>query len=129
MDLRKLLLLACVVLWPASGWATLTAESYLRLEYEVRQLTLEGMEQRIALLQAGASLDDEERLDSRIRTSIDEVYRRYGTTPGAHAAFGNRETAAIGAWLDQNFSWKYRFQWLNSRFEALSQQIRALRGE
>ncbi|RFA30104.1 hypothetical protein CAI21_07845 [Alkalilimnicola ehrlichii] len=126
---KRILLTLLLLLSPVLGWGSLTPETFLQLEVEVRELTLAGMERRIELLANQATRVEDTSLDNRTRRTIDAVYAEYGTSAGEHAAYGRQNSQAIEAWLDDNPSWKFRLLYLDNQFETLSERMQAIRGE
>lgn len=103
-------------------------DMYVYVEVSVREATIEGMRQRLALLQrSDYSIDADNAIDTQTRVRVADVYAQFGTTASAHVAYGTRNAALIGAWLDQNPTWKSRQATLNSQFRSLSDQLSASR--
>ncbi|MGR9116090.1 MAG: hypothetical protein ACU85E_10010 [Gammaproteobacteria bacterium] len=118
-----------VTLMTGNAWAdTLTPETFVRLNSEARQLTLDGMEIRIGLLQNGATQEEQMAAAEQTQQSVEALFMSYGTTGSAHAAFGTYHQAAIEAWLEANPIWKQKETELNERFQTLSDQINGLLG-
>lgn len=103
-------------------------DMYVYIEVSAREATLEGMRQRLALLQSsGYSVEADNAIDSQTRLRITDVYVQFDTTPGAHAAYGTRHGALIQAWLEEHPDWKNRYATLDSQFRSLSSQLSASR--
>ncbi len=103
-------------------------DTYVYVEVSVREATLEGMRQRLALLQrSDYTLEVDNAVDAQTRVRIADVYAQFKTTAGAHVAYGTQHAQAIEAWLDQNPTWRSRFATFNSQFRSLSDQLSASR--
>lgn len=103
-------------------------DTYVYVEVSVREATIEGMRQRLALLQgSGYTVAADDAIDAQTRVRVADVYTRFGTTAGAHVAYGTRHARLIDAWLNENPTWKSRYATLDSQFRALSDQLNASR--
>lgn len=112
-----------------NAWAdALTPETFVRLNSEARQLTLDGMEIRIGLLQNGATKEEQMAAAEQTQQTVEALFMSYGTTGSAHAAFGTYNQEAIEAWLEANPIWKQKEAELNEHFQTLSNQINGLLG-
>jgi hypothetical protein len=105
-------------------------DMYVYVEVSVREATIDGMRQRLTLLQSPQyTLEADAAVDQLTRVRIADVYAQFGTTPGAHVAYGTRNAARIEQWLDENPTWKGRYATLDSQFRSLSNQLSASRRE
>lgn len=112
-----------------NAWAdALTPETYIRSDSEARKLTLDGMEKRIALLQKGATQEEQMAAAEQTNQAVEALFKSYGTTGSVHAAFGTYNLEQINAWLEANPDWKQNEADLNQRFQSLSKQIDGLLG-
>ncbi|MGH8177226.1 MAG: hypothetical protein ACREV5_13280 [Steroidobacter sp.] len=103
-------------------------DMYVYIDVSAREITLEGMRQRLALLQSSEySAETDDAIDSQTRLQIADVYVQFATTPAAHAAYGTRQGERIEAWLNENPDWKNRYATLDSQFRSLSDQLSASR--
>lgn len=103
-------------------------DMYVYVDVSVREVTLEGMRQRLSLLQSSDySAESDAALDAQTRVQIADVYLQFGTTAGGHAAYGTRNRAQIEEWLEANPEWKDRYATLATQFRALSDQLSASR--
>lgn len=121
----------CLWLWCLVAWAEIDGpDMYVYVEVSIREATIEGMRQRLALLQSPQfTLDADNALDNQTRVRIADVYAQFGTTAGAHLAYGTRNARLIDQWLDENPTWKSRYATLDSQFRSLSNQLSASRQE
>jgi hypothetical protein len=103
-------------------------DMYVYVEVSVREATIDGMRQRLALLQSDtytAEVDDE--LDTQVRLRVADAYALFGTTASAHAQYGTNQAAAIEEWLNANVQWRNKLTALQSQFSSLSNQLSAAR--
>jgi hypothetical protein len=99
-------------------------DTYVYVEVSVREATLEGMRQRLALLQSPRYTPEQDgALDAQTRLRIADIYASFNTTASAHVAYGTRNAALIAAWLEQNPTWRSRRATLDSQFRSLSEQL------
>lgn len=103
-------------------------DMYVYIDVSVREITVEGMRQRLALLQStGYSTEADNAIDTNTRVQVADVYAQFGTTPGAHVAYGTRKAELVKVWLEENPDWKNRYATIESNFRSLSSQLSALR--
>lgn len=103
-------------------------DMFVYVEVSVREITLEGMRQRLALLNSsGYTVEADNAVDAGTRVRIADIYAQFRTTAGAHVAYGTKHAQAIEAWLDQNPTWRSRYATLDSQFRSLSDQLSASR--
>lgn len=125
--LQRFILMAALL--AGNAWAdALTPETFVRADSEARKLTNDGMETRIGLLQNGATQEQQMAAAEQTQEAVEALFRSYGTTGPAHAAFGTYNQEAIEAWLEANPIWKQKEAELNERFQTLSNQINGLLG-
>jgi len=106
---------------------SLTPATYIDIEIQVRQLTNDGMSQRLFLLklQNEDSIEDQSDLDIDTLTAITEVFRSNGVTAGSHTAFGTQNAKRIADFLKANPDKQQQLDSIESEFELYSSQIRA----
>lgn len=126
--MKRLIGLTCFLAWSSAHAAELTPRTYTEADVEVREVTMEGMRERFELLSAGATDDELFDAGSQNAALIEEIYSEYGTSGGAHAAYGSRERAAIDAWLAEQPDWQQHYQSLERDFEALRKSLETLQG-
>lgn len=125
--LQRFILIAALL--AGNAWAdALTPETYIRSNSEARKLTLDGMEKRIGLLQKGATQEEQMEAAEQTNQAVETLFKSYGTTGSAHAAFGTYNLEQINAWLEANPDWKQNEDDLDQRFQTLSNQIDGLLG-
>jgi len=125
---NKLLLLLALVSCGATAMAqAMSPTIYVNIELKIRQLTNDGMAQRLFLLrlQDEDSLQHQNDLDFETRTLINAVYRGHGVTAGIHTAFGSQHAQSIASYLNENPEKAERFNIIQSEFELYSSQINA----
>ena len=103
-------------------------DMYVYVEVSVREATIEGMRQRLTLLQrSDYTIEADNVVDVQTRLRIADVYAQFGTTASAHVAYGTRNAALISECLDQNPTLKSRQANLDSQFRSVSDQLSASR--
>lgn len=109
---------------------SLSPQSFVQIDIAVREITLDGMNERILLLSTGsATSKDELALDKAHQQAVADTYRTYGTTANAHTLYGTHNAQAIANWLEQNPEWQAHYDDIAAEFESLSAQLDGLRGE
>lgn len=112
---------------PAALAGDLTPQTYVAVDAEVRELTLSGMAERLALLSSGNSTPQQEAIiDADNRRAISQAYRDNGTTAAAHAAYGTQHADEIAAFLAAHPEWQAHFDVLADEMESLSSQLTTL---
>ena len=106
---------------------SLTPEGYMEIELQIRQITNEGMQQRLFLLQLQNrdSIEDQNELDVETIDLINAVFEQHGVTAGMHAAFGTQNSAAIEGFLINNPEKQQQLDLISAEFQSLSSQISA----
>lgn len=105
----------------------LTPETWVHIDLQARELTIEGMEARLRLLANGQAAQAQAEADQNAR-NIARLYEEHGTDPGAHAHYGSRNAKAIEDWLDAHPAYRSQYHALERRFESLSGQFQSYRG-
>lgn len=106
-------------------------ERYVAVDVTVRELTVEGMRTRLALLRDTADPAQrqhaDEQLDGETQQRIASFYAASGTSASRHAAFGSRFEPLIAQWLDEHPDWRSRTAAVDAEFQSLSSQFSAAR--
>ena len=105
----------------------LTPQDFLQADVEARRLTLDGMSQQIALINAGASAEEINQAVADNQTNVEAIFSSFGTNGAAHSAYGTQSRAEIDAWMTENPEWQETYDSLNTEFDTLSQQLSTLR--
>ena len=126
--LLRFILMAALLIGNAWAVEALTPETFVRSNSEARKLTIDGMEKRVGLLQKGATQEEQIVAAEQTNQAVETLFKSYGTTGSAHAAFGTYNKEQIEAWLEANPEWKQNEANLNQRFQTLSKQIDGLLG-
>lgn len=125
---RRICLAASLFLFASTSAAQpLTPELYVDIEIQIRQLTNDGMQQRLFLLkvQNEDSIEDQGDLDGETVEMINQIFSSNGITASEHAAYGTQNTEAIGLFLNQHVSRQQRLAEISVEFQSLSSQITA----
>jgi hypothetical protein len=132
--LRKQLQVLWVAIWMGMACSSGLADSldgpdmYVYVEVSVREITVEGMRQRLALLQSSDyTKQADEAIDTNTQVLVADIYKQFGTTASSHVAYGTRHAEQVKSWLEENPSWQSRYAALDSQFRSLSNQLSALR--
>ncbi|ODS24342.1 hypothetical protein AB835_04035 [Candidatus Endobugula sertula] len=124
--LRASALTACLCAFSLSQVETLTAADYVAMELEARQITLDGVRDRLALLQANAGLDTQLAGDSDTQQQVDDVFQQYGMTLSSALAWATQHRQAIDDYLAQHPAQQAEYDRIARELETVSTQIQAL---
>ncbi len=109
---------------------SMTPQSFAQIDIAVREITLDGMNERVMLLSSGSVTQEEElALDQAHQQVVTEMYRSYNTTANAHTLYGTRNAQAIANWIEQNPEWQAHYDDIAAEFASTSAQLDGLRGE
>ncbi|GGX65933.1 hypothetical protein [Saccharospirillum salsuginis] len=103
----------------------LTPAHYVKMDIAVRQATLEGVEERLALLGAGVEQDVIQQRDEDTRQTITALYRQYGTTASQAVAWATRHREAIEDWLAEHPGYQSEYHRLARSLDAASNKLQA----
>ncbi|WP_028671754.1 hypothetical protein [Saccharospirillum impatiens] len=103
----------------------LTPAHYVELDIAVRQATLDGVEERLALLRAGVETDVIQQRDADTRQTITALYRQYGTTAPQAVAWATRNREAIEDWLAKNPEYQSEYHRLARLLDATSNELQS----
>ncbi|MCP3670951.1 MAG: hypothetical protein GY814_11065, partial [Gammaproteobacteria bacterium] len=104
----------------------ITAEQYVSMDLQARQLTLEGVRDRLSLLQLNAGLDTQLDQDAEIQQEIEAVYQQHNMTASSAVAWATQNNQAITDWLASNPDQQAEYDRIARELEAVSTQIQAL---
>lgn len=123
----KLLVLLCVFVGlPALAKCNLTIDSYIEIELETRELTVQGMETRLTLLEIESDIETINEEDLRTYNQIQKVYNRYHCTPTEHLVYGAEYEGDVALYFVMHPEPQAKMNQIEDRFEYVSQQIRRL---
>lgn len=121
-----LLLFVGQVAWAASA---LTPQQSVELQIQVSQMTIEGMQNRLSLLQSDASQELQYKSDNETRELISQTYKDFGVTPTQHLKFRSENEQVISEYLSANPVYALQLDQLDRQFEQLSNSISRLTAE
>ncbi len=104
----------------------IAAEDYVAMDLQARQLTLNGVRDRLSLLQLNAGLDTQLDQDADIQQGVETVYQQYGMTASSAIAWATQHSQAITDWLANNPGQQAEYERIARELEAVSTQIQAL---
>jgi len=124
----KLIYVFLLVCTGASAYADLSAQQWVDIDIQTRQLTVDGMAQRAALLARGASLPEQMDADSVVQAKVAEVYQRNNTSPVAFLRWAAANRNAIDEWLMLHPEKSAELADIKQRFDQVGQEIRSRTG-
>lgn len=130
--MKKLLLLGVLLVLHITSnvfAVELTPETFFQADIEARQVTIEGMYDRLDLLSSGtATMQEEMQLNEATEQQVSAVFAKYGTTQNDHLVYAQKNTEALAQFLEINPDYQAAYDSLNDQFEAASDSINALLG-
>ena len=104
----------------------MTPARYVAMDLEVRQATVTGAGERLALVEAGAGPDAQFASDTETQERVVAIYRGYDTTGSQAAAWATRNRQAILDWLAEHPDRQADYDRLERLLEATSARLQAL---
>lgn len=123
----KLFALLCALIgFPTYAQCNLTMESFVEIELETRELTVQGMETRLTLLESNADIATMNVEDLKIYNQIQQVYNRYLCSATQHLEYGAEYEGDVAIHFIMNPEQQSQLVQIEDRFDYVSQKIRAL---
>ena len=104
----------------------ITVADYVAMDLQARQLTLNGVRDRLSLLQLDAGLDAQLDQDAEIQQEIETVYEQHNMTASSAIAWATKNNQAIADWLANNPDHQAEYDRIARELDAVSIQIQAL---
>ena len=104
----------------------ISAADYVAMDLQARQLTLEGVRNRLTLLQLKAGLDAQLDQDAEIQQDIKAIYQQHNMTSANSLAWATKNKQAITDWLANNPEQQAEYDRIARELDAVSVQIQAL---
>ncbi|MBX2809166.1 MAG: hypothetical protein KTR20_11095 [Cellvibrionaceae bacterium] len=99
---------------------------YVAMDLQARQLTLDGVRDRVTLLKLDAGLDAQLDQDAEIQQDIESVYQQHNMTAASSLAWATKNKQAITDWLANNPDQQAEYERIARELDAVSTQIQAL---
>ncbi|MCV2886370.1 hypothetical protein OE749_16870 [Aestuariibacter sp. AA17] len=115
------LLLVWVV--PVSHAASITPNTWLAIDSQVKQLTVEGMQRRYVLLTDSASMGEQAIDDANTQALISQVYLEHGITAAEHVLYYKKNKLAIEQVLAADDALREARAHTESQFNQLLEQF------
>jgi len=105
----------------------MTAERFVAMDLEARDVTLEGVKNRLFVLQqVRGDMPAQMREDNLTQQEVNEVYARYGTTAAKAVAWSTQHAEWIQKWLSQHTEVQEEYERIAKELDKVSDQIQAL---
>lgn len=104
----------------------MTAADYIAMDLQARQITLDGVRDRLALLQLGAGLDTQLESDADTQQQVDAIYQHYGLTSSSAIAWATQHTTVIADGLTDNPDQQAEYDRIARELDTLSDHIQSL---
>jgi hypothetical protein len=110
-----------------SCWGQASVEEFIQADLNARQATIRAMEQRLMMRAGSYDPTVDADLIAQGEQSVAEVFRLYGTTGSAHAAFAQRHAQEIEAWLEAHPDTVTSYEELQARWQSLADALDSAR--
>ena len=126
--MKKTLIIIIVMLFtPLLAYADLSPASYYEIEIRELQLTISGMEERLACMRdQNCTADEALAIDETNQMQIIKLYREYNTTPSKRAAYYTHNSQEVDDYYNKNLKIQSTFNKLTDTYELLSDEINTL---
>ncbi len=104
----------------------LDAQSYIEIDLQARQLTLNGVTARLDLIRQNADMDSQLVQDHETQQMIEAIYAAYGITVSQAVTWAGRNREAIRNWLSAHPEEQAEYDRLAREMDSVSAQIQAL---
>lgn len=104
----------------------ITAADYVAMDLHARQLTVDGVKDRLALLQLGADLDTQLQQDAETQQDVEAAYQQYDMTASSAIAWATQHRQAIIDWLANNADQQSEYDRIAKELDTVSTQIQTL---
>jgi hypothetical protein len=108
------------------AFAGIDPQTYFEIEVKARQMTLAGMDKRLACMKNGCPLAEQYAIDEEYRQKILNMYEEYGTTPSRLSAWYTHHAEETKNYLLTHPRLQLQFDDLDYSFETLSDAINTL---
>lgn len=115
---------------PSARQSGLTVESYCQLTKSLMEFSVQEWEERVSVVTShqGDRAELVSKLDAvtqRRRPQRDEIFSRYGLSPGGDLRYAAEHRAEIESYLEENAEMRESLDTLKARINALIQQFEA----
>ena len=104
----------------------ITAADYIAMDLQARQLTVDGVRDRLSLLQLEAGLDLQLNHDAETQKKIEAIYLQHNMTSSSAIAWATKHSKKIADWLENNPDKQAEYDRIARELDTLSTQIQAL---
>jgi hypothetical protein len=126
MKIKVSSLLVCVFLSSVAFAQEMTVERYVSMELQARQVTLDGVRDRLALLSRGADMSEQLEQDGETQKAIEAIYKDSSMTPAQAIAWATQNKGAIEAWLIEHQEQQAEYDRIARELDEVSRQIQAI---
>jgi len=104
----------------------MTAANYIAMDLQARQITLNGVRDRLTLLQSAASLEKQLASDADTQQQVDVVYQRNGMTSSRAIAWATQHALNIAKQRAKSPEQQAEYDRIASELDTVSTQIQLL---
>lgn len=124
---KVLLWVACVGM-VSNVWA-MSPEKWMDIELNVRQLTVDGMQQRLHQLQQGASISEQLDADAAIQQAVVRIFQSHGITAADHLRWKSSNQRALDAWVVENYDAELRLLDIDRQYRAVAEALSSFKAD
>lgn len=126
MAIKTVLWMICALFSSLSLAQDINAADYVAMDLQARQITLQGVRDRLTLLELGADLPTQLEQDSETQQAVEAVYTLSGTSSGQAIAWATHNPQAIADWLADHPEQQAEYDRIARELDEASTQIQAL---
>jgi len=126
MKMKVLSLLACALFSSVSLAQEMNEKNYVAMDLQARQATLEGVRDRLTLLELSADLSTQFEQDSQTQQAVEAIYTDSGMTSAQAITWATRNQQAIARWLADHPELQTEYDRIARELDEVSTQIQAL---
>ena len=125
--MKKILMTIIAVLLATVAHAELSPATYFEIEIKARELTIAGMQERLACMQdQNCPTGQAAEIDAVSQATISNMYLEHNTTPSRIAAYYTHNSQAVDDYFRYNIELQVTMNQLTATFESVSDEIKPL---
>ncbi len=125
--INYLILVAVATTSMATKACDLTIQQFVDLDISTRLVTIEGMKERLVLLERYASDNEMMEADDKNRLQVTNIFTTYSCTSNQVLHFSNENGQSISEYIDTNDGVQTSFENIQNDFDTVSAQISAIK--
>lgn len=107
----------------AASVEEMNAERFIDLDIQARKVTLDGVRDRLTLLELGADMALQIEQDNQTQQAVNSVYLTSGTSVAQAVTWAGRNKTAIVEWLAEHPELQTEYDQISRALDQVSTQI------